>query len=92
MLLSPTFAKAERKPLLPWFIADNEGKIVAAHCNSMACLEEWMLKPLSAKVVSPGRRLSKRSQCSVICLSLTFPPQPSEMKLTKPCGVTPLGV
>ena len=28
------------KPLIPWIVAEESGKVVAGHCNCMACLGE----------------------------------------------------
>ena len=32
--------RMNEKPLIPWFIAESEGKILAAHCDCMAGLGE----------------------------------------------------
>ena len=40
--------------------------------------------PSSAKIISPGSRLFRYPECSVIYLSEVVPPQPFEMKLIEP--------
>ena len=49
-----------------------------------------MSNPLSVSTVSPGTRLLRREQRSVIYLSLVLPPHPSEMELTVPWSVIPM--
>jgi len=46
-----------------------------------------IVKPLSASIKSPGESLSRDSQCSVRCLSVTRPPQALDTKEMLPCGV-----
>ena len=48
------------------------------------------VKPLSAKTTSPGIRLSKIPQRSVMYLSEARPPYPLEIKVMAPCGLTPI--
>lgn len=65
----------------------NAGILTVAQYNPT---EAWISNPRSANIVSPGRRLFKRLEFSVMCLSLALPPHPSDIKLTLPCGVIPI--
>lgn len=49
-----------------------------------------MSNPRSAKTTSPCVSLSKMPHCSVMCLSLVLPPQPSDMNAITPWGVIPI--
>lgn len=49
-----------------------------------------MSNPRSAKTTSPCDSLSKIPHCSVMCLSLVLPPQPSDMNAITPWGVIPI--
>ena len=67
--------------------------LVKAGILSLACCiatEFEISKPRSARTISPGSNLSKIPQCSVKYLSLTLPPQASEIYETTPWGVIPI--
>ena len=52
--------------------------------------DSLITKLRSAKTVCPGMKSFNSPLFSVKCLLLTLPPQPSEIKHTVRCGVTPI--
>lgn len=73
---------------LSWvFLLVNAGILIVAKHRPT---ESTMLKPLSARIMSPGVSLDRSPLFSVTSLSLALPLHPLEMKHTVPCGVIPM--
>ena len=57
------------------------------HLSTVQTKLSSIVKPLSARIRSPGRRLLRIPQCSVIYLSDAQPPQALDKNDIVPCGV-----